>query len=589
MWGWPPPPAAAAASSSNYTPPSFQAPSHFSMAAHHASSSVPFSHTSQSPISAHSSFPHSFYPTHEYTTNKHHHPTNPWNIDISKLDPNSHHHHHHHQSMGGGSSSNDSSNRIGDGSIPATGPGLLPTSQQQQHGGTYDHHTEGFQSHKTTSNTLSTNSPFSMDFILQKPATPIDNAGYYNEHQSSGYPAGYHQPPPQALAHNQFNQSSHSQTQSNKYEPPTTALTPSIDSHELSSYSTVTTTASKVPYMDQTYPSTTTTAGGERREHFRPSQIPPPSVDSFNNSNRQKRVMTSNDLGSRLVEGLPPSEESYSPPELVIRKPEDQQQQQELLSTEGASTQHHHHQFSSRPPIPPQRPVSFGMDDDDGDYDEEGGGMGAVRGFQLAASPPTTTDNTPQPLTAAITTTTNNSSYSVSSSTGGGRLDKSTSSTSTSVSSSSGGAASSSSSSTSSSSSSSSCSDQEETPPVTTTTVTTTGRDRPYHDGGQQAADHPVNRDSRPDPHVLGDSGPPHPPTVIQPKEDHEDDDDVFLPSSPPLPMSFNNKDNATKGSSSLTLNKGERKNASVVVGKRGRAAGRILDEDKLRLPLASG
>ncbi len=75
------------------------------------------------------------------------------------------------------------------------------------------------------------------------------------------------------------------------------------------------------------------------------------------------------------------------------------------------------------------------------------------------------------------------------------------------------------------------------------------------------------------------------------------ENDDVFLPPSPTLPSvlevkkapSPQSKSMSPQLEGSLVLNDGERKTASVVVGKRGRAAGKVLDEEKLRLPLNNG
>lgn len=637
MWGWP---TAHSTSSSNFTPPNFQAASHFSIAAHHTSSSVPFSHTSQAPISAHSQFPHSFYPL-EYT-NKHPHST-PWNIDISKHDSNpSIPHHHHHIGSSSFHDSNPSNNRIGE-----TPTGL---ASSQQH--IVDHHGSGsFQQHKVSSNTLSTNSPFSMDFILQKPAAPIDNAGligHYNDQPSGGFSgaASYHQATPiLPSSHNQYNQAqschvplpTHSQTQSDKYRP---VPAPVLDSHELHPFTTANSMqVNNNLYVDQTYP--TTAGSGERMEHFQPSPIPPSfnsnttaHVGSTGGDTNRRSKMTSNDIGSGLVGGLPPTEESYSPPELVLKKSDNSDQQQH----------HHHHrnyeqlsssnsendgdsQYTSgttgtgystttatnttaqhNSQLRVSRPLSFGTED--GEYDDDDGSSTGEpppvmsTGFQLAASPRQPPSSIPTPLRPTTNTisstrpsadsgstssnssssgTTTNSSVSSFTSIhekGSNEIDKNTS---TSVSSSA---------SNSSSSSSSSSSEEEELKNATT--------GHQHHDQHQLVSASHVEESKESRPNVLSNrvshvdtvsAPPPLVPTHTVSNNDNEfegDNDDVFLPSSPP-----ENKDDSTisrlSNDGSFPLNKGERKTASVVVGKRGRAAGRILDEEKLRVPLANG
>ena len=282
----------------------------------------------------------------------------------------------------------------------------------------------------------------------------------------------------------------------------------------------------KPPPQHQIHSSSTDTSG---MSYFENPKI-------YHNLGRvpQTHYASSKALPSVGVSSLPTSEEPFSPPELVLKNPESQ------TSNESDTRRDQLHD-----PIIVSKP-HFSVDEDASDSPPPVGNRFASGVFELGV---------PVPPPAGQLSDGDSISTSGSSSKGNREESSSTATSSTS---------------TSSNSSEDS-------------TMDTTR---------QGHSDHSP---------VVTPLPPPLVPTCsLHKNEGNEfegENDDVFLPPSP-TPQSISEvkkalspqaKNMSSQLEGSLILNDGERKTASVVVGKRGRAAGKVLDEEKLRLPLNNG
>ena len=365
--------------------------------------------------------------------------------------------------------------------------------------------------HKVSSNTV-TNSPFSMDFILQK-SIPMDNTGIgfaqcstpsssqYNEQSS------YYQTPPQPPTHRQ--------SQSGYYEP-------SLDTVG----GNILHTSSNTQHISQT------SSSSFMKEPFHVTdKIQPFQYDSTDFSARSRNVLP------KERDGVSLSEESYSPPELVLKRDdvhEDRKNEKESLDNI-PKARYENKQLSSR----------SGFSTDSNQSVEDTSFVSS--GFQLAVSPPVRMESSASSSTTEDEEKQKNESSSSSSS--------------------------------SSSSDNNSNSDE--------CSMDTKEQSDNLHHQKNEPTMITTSATSAPPPLV--------PTCTLEKMEGNEfegDNDDVFLPASPHT----SNVDGthsltvSTPGVDlSMPLSEGERKTASVVVGKRGRAAGKVLDEDKLRIPLTNG
>ena len=492
-----------------------------------------------------------------------------------------------------------------------TPPSTAPLSQGGQVGEPSlgsDPHDPGSSFHKVSSG-LSSSSPFSMDFILQK-SVPADN--------TPG--VGYVQQP----TNNQFVEQPTRYSEVPYQVAPPTAMPPLSGSYESSlgappqemgilhgspSFDTNSQHVNQVgigPHVSGSFSNKQQFCPSDKLEPFQvcPSEFNPP----------QSTVLPS---GGGAVDSLPPSEVPYSPPELVLGKDDLEEEKEKEdgkeISVETPSNTVVSATYGEAPCLSerdlniqtlnmPQssshvRPSSFGIneedDDDDDDDDDEGsptttgGGNFLSGGFQLGVSP--SPPPAPRPPSQPAEDQTSESSSPPPSANEEDRKGESSSSGS------------------STSSSSDSSTNSEDNSMDTAATEQTEDLEQPYETSYQDEMKTGCNTAAIPLP-------PPLVPTHTLSKNDGNeyegDNDDVFLPSSPnnqtPLPIMKSPSSKATQegpsstlsgsrknGKSSsekpLSLNEGERKTGSLVVGKRGRAAGKILDEEKLRVPLVNG
>ena len=417
------------------------------------------------------------------------------------------------------------------------------------------------------------NSPFSVDFILQKSA-PLHEASsvgyghavperYSNDQSSYSTMESFHtsRPPPAIggcesglshveVGHNNFHGSSHS-------------ILPHV---EQATDSTLPPTVTHRPFSQ-----TDTNYNVPLCSDFTANNTGHPSVPTA----APPSHCNTPDEGDNFGMTLPPSEEEpYSPPELVLKEDENQMQSETTPTTNIMQSRNINDNgrlssaSSNKPPISLSQSQghsigSFpGIDDDDDSNEDDSFPSG---GFQLGVSPPSIIEAN-KPIKSLI-----NAKYE----------------------------------------SSNSSSDMED------------------NNMALQIESDKLDNEEQPVLPRQQSSPPPLVPVkmVTQgPSHSYEDDDDVFLPLSPKSPPPFekktstslseaDNEESSNENSNAdrlhshiiensttpnaddptfhddptFPLSKGEQKTSMTVIGRRGRAAGKVLDETKLKIPLEKG